>query len=292
MLGSFFAGLSGGGCGLGALTGGLDLNPVADEWYPLESFDRVVDRIAPLTGSERLLERFGAEMMKNWYDEGGGRDIVSTGIDYLRLQRYSRGYEICVRGPRQVTGHFRLVDLDAAGGWARIESRTVVPRAYERGVLQGGLEWAGDLLFFDVREHPESQSYLIFFVNRENMASLKWHRGTALSETQWNLANQRLRAREREVFWRWIGGALVDCLKKESTCEASTPSVSEPWALNLSELSDREMQVVAGVLDGRTLRRIADDLHIAYTSVLTYQHRAFVKLGVSTQKDLFRLFRS
>jgi len=291
VLGSFFAGLSAGSCGLGTLSRGIAANPTPDKWYPLETFDRAIGRITESMGGEHLLERLGSEMMKNWYDEGHGRDIVSTAVDYLKLQRGSRGYRICVRGPRQATGHFRLVDLDTAGGTARLEGRTVVPRPYERGVLLGGLGWAGDLLFFDVLEHPESAAFQVFFVNRENLKSLKWHRGEALSEVQWRMANQQRRAREREIFWRWVGRAHSP--ENLSPAEpVPAPYGEEPWTTAFDQLSRRETEVVAGVLNGRTLPEVADALQIAYTSVLTYQRRAFLKLGVSTQKELFRLVRS
>lgn len=293
VLGSFFAGLSTGKCGLGTLSRGIAADATPDEWYPLETFDRAVGRITGLMGGEHLLQRLGSEMMKNWYDQGRGRDVVSTAVDYLKLQRGSRGYRICVRGPRQATGHFRLVDLDTAGGTARLQGRTVVPRPYERGVLLGGLGWAGDLLFFDVLEHPESAAFQVFFVNRENRNSLKWNRGKGLSEVQWRLANQQRRAREREIFWRWVGRALAHSPESLSPAEpAPAANEEESWTTAFDGLSRRETEVVAGVLNGRTLPELADELRIAYTSVLTYQRRAFVKLGVSTQKELFRLVRS
>jgi DNA-binding CsgD family transcriptional regulator len=54
-------------------------------------------------------------------------------------------------------------------------------------------------------------------------------------------------------------------------------------------LAKRELDVVRGVLEGRTAREIAEMLGIKPASVVTYQKRAYQRLGISSQRQLFAL---
>ncbi|HWT37604.1 MAG TPA: helix-turn-helix transcriptional regulator [Paraburkholderia sp.] len=55
------------------------------------------------------------------------------------------------------------------------------------------------------------------------------------------------------------------------------------------ELSKRELDVLTGVLEGRSAQEIGDTMGIKATSVVTYQKRAFRRLGISSQRQLFAL---
>ncbi|WP_307572513.1 response regulator transcription factor [Variovorax paradoxus] len=52
-------------------------------------------------------------------------------------------------------------------------------------------------------------------------------------------------------------------------------------------LTLREREVVQRILDGATTERIADELTIRPTTVMTYRTRACEKIGVSTRRELF-----
>lgn len=54
-------------------------------------------------------------------------------------------------------------------------------------------------------------------------------------------------------------------------------------------LAKRELDVVRGVLEGRTAIEIAEILGIKPASVITYQKRAYQRLGISNQRQLFAL---
>jgi len=49
----------------------------------------------------------------------------------------------------------------------------------------------------------------------------------------------------------------------------------------------REREVLQRILDGVTTERIADDLHIRPTTVITYRTRGYEKMGVSSRRELF-----
>jgi DNA-binding CsgD family transcriptional regulator len=54
-----------------------------------------------------------------------------------------------------------------------------------------------------------------------------------------------------------------------------------------SRLTTRERQVIRRILDGATVERIAADLGLKPTTVITYRSRGYEKLGVSSRHELF-----
>lgn len=54
-------------------------------------------------------------------------------------------------------------------------------------------------------------------------------------------------------------------------------------------LAKRELDVIRGVLEGRTAVEIAEILGIKPASVITYQKRAYQRLGIASQRELFSL---
>jgi DNA-binding CsgD family transcriptional regulator len=55
------------------------------------------------------------------------------------------------------------------------------------------------------------------------------------------------------------------------------------------DLSKRELDVLRGVLEGLTAAEIAEQMGIKASSVVTYQKRAYARLGISSQRQLFAL---
>jgi len=64
-------------------------------------------------------------------------------------------------------------------------------------------------------------------------------------------------------------------------------SLPEPLAV----LSERERAVCLGMLEGKKAEQIADDLHVAPSSVITYRRRAYAKLGINSRGSLFAICR-
>jgi len=55
------------------------------------------------------------------------------------------------------------------------------------------------------------------------------------------------------------------------------------------QLSKRELDVLRGVLEGRSALELAELMGIKPSSVVTYQKRAYHRLGISSQRQLFAL---
>jgi two-component system, NarL family, invasion response regulator UvrY len=66
------------------------------------------------------------------------------------------------------------------------------------------------------------------------------------------------------------------------------PDVWNSDASPLQTLSDRELQVLKRLAEGRSSREIAQDLHVSVSTVDTHRARMLAKLGVHSTTDLIR----
>ncbi len=57
-----------------------------------------------------------------------------------------------------------------------------------------------------------------------------------------------------------------------------------------SQLTEREQQVCIRILQGMTSEAISLDLKVAISTIQTYRKRAYSKLGISSQNELFSLY--
>ena len=64
-------------------------------------------------------------------------------------------------------------------------------------------------------------------------------------------------------------------------------TVTDGLSERYPHLTLREREVVQRILDGVTTERIADDLHIRPSTVMTYRARAYEKMGVTSRRELF-----
>ena len=99
---------------------------------------------------EPVLEELGVQMMTDWYEHGPGKQVVTSGVGFLKFQTGSEGYRSVVAGPPAAIGEFVLESLDETAGAARIRSTTPFPKTMERGILIGGMRAPGDLTYVDV----------------------------------------------------------------------------------------------------------------------------------------------
>ncbi|HWZ32386.1 MAG TPA: response regulator transcription factor [Bryobacteraceae bacterium] len=76
-----------------------------------------------------------------------------------------------------------------------------------------------------------------------------------------------------------------------------SPTLAEKLAVDLGEdrghtlhetLSDREFEVLRMIASGKTVSRIAEELHLSVTTVSTYRARMLEKMKMDTTADLMR----
>lgn len=84
---------------------------------------------------------------------------------------------------------------------------------------------------------------------------------------------------------RHVAFALKDSLWKEN-------DVQLRLALNFPELTDREREVAAMTIKGRTAEEISQILGIAETTVTTHRKKAYQRMNVSNLREMMAIFRT
>ncbi len=102
---------------------------------------------------------------------------------------------------------------------------------------------------------------------------------------------------EREVFWlRQSHAILAAAVQRHYALvgmrrQDDIPSIAATFSglEGTRPLSEREAAVCARIVKGYSNEAIAIDLAISFHSVATYRRRAYAKLGVTSQNELFSL---
>ncbi len=133
-------------------------------WYPFESL-RELERIVieSYENESPIMERVGMEMMFSWYKYGPGKNIFKKGIDFLYFQTDSQGYASVVKGPEELVGTFKLLEIDEKKGKALIHSTDPFNKDLERGIIIGGMSAPGDLDYIDVKNDEDEHYFKIEF---------------------------------------------------------------------------------------------------------------------------------
>lgn len=133
-------------------------------FYPYPRFAALLSAVEKrFRDMDPVLEQLGIQMMTDWYDHGPGRQLVTSGVGFLKFQTGSEGYRSVVAGPTAALGEFTLEALDEHAGTARVRSTTPFPKTMERGVLIGGMRAPGDLTYVDVDNAEDPFVYLVTF---------------------------------------------------------------------------------------------------------------------------------
>lgn len=80
---------------------------------------------------------------------------------------------------------------------------------------------------------------------------------------------------------------VASAMRRHLVLAAPAPIANDPFAV----LSARERQVIDGILRGLSAKECARELGLSPTSIATYRQRAFEKLGIQRQVQLFQLGR-
>jgi hypothetical protein len=135
-----------------------------DLWYRLEGWQKLGELVTNAYDDPApIMEQVGVEMMKSWYLNGPGRNLIARGAEFLKFQTGSDGYRSVVKGPPSIIGDFSLVHFDENKGEAVILSTTPFNRDMERGVIIGGMQAPGDLIYVDVDNSGDRNRFLITF---------------------------------------------------------------------------------------------------------------------------------
>ncbi|WP_319531481.1 LuxR C-terminal-related transcriptional regulator [uncultured Cohaesibacter sp.] len=100
------------------------------------------------------------------------------------------------------------------------------------------------------------------------------------------------RSEELDLNHPLLPGLIDVTVKHFATDPSHEPPPGDPLPPALENLSDRERQVCIGILSGKKAERIAADMQVATSTVVTYRRRAYEKLGISSRAALFDICSS
>lgn len=123
---------------------------VLGSWFDLSDYKNLCNKVSTIyTNPTPVLEKIGEEMMKIWF-QAAGKNLIKSGVDFIKLQTSSDGYKQVVQGPSDEIGYFSLKSIDEKKGIATVESKTPLNREVERGVLRGGINLFNEYSYISV----------------------------------------------------------------------------------------------------------------------------------------------
>lgn len=144
--------------------------------------------------------QIGSSTLQDWYHEANGFALCPTALQTLRHHASIDSFGQWARGEPARLGHFRLMGLDEEQGLGSVHSSTPFCREWERGLIQGALDAAGDLLFSDVSWDPAHSSFQLRFVTEDNREQVRWALGEPEEAKVWRLRN-RVRQLEQQTAY-------------------------------------------------------------------------------------------
>jgi len=169
-------------------------------------------------------------------------------------------------------------------------------------IFQRASESNAVLMPFVARRMYRSDYRKLFFDDSgivDKFASALWHDGMCIYANFYRLASTG-RYSERQVATLHRTGPsivaaitrhcqLLSGLRKPEEADASRLLKQAFVAAPLDALTARERDVCLGILRGLSSEAIAGELAISVNTVLTYRRRAYQRLGITSQNELFSL---
>ena len=146
----------------GIINAFYNLNSVADvglnlpqvtigEWYPYSLFIETIESIEKAQPSEELMFQAGVHFIRAWYNDGPGKEMIHSTLDWIHAHDASLGYNTVVRGgPRNEIGWTDMKLFDEEKGIAVYEHVTPLYGKFVQGVFYGGCMIFDDTEFVNV----------------------------------------------------------------------------------------------------------------------------------------------
>jgi len=120
------------------------------QWYPHAMLINTLHEIENTFPSENILFRAGINFLRIWYENGPGKTMIHSGLDWLHANDASGGYNSVVRGgDKDEIGWCLLQSIDEQAGIAVFENVMPLLPDYVKGVFYGGC------ILFDDMEHVQ-----------------------------------------------------------------------------------------------------------------------------------------
>ncbi len=128
-----------------------------ERWYPHALLIDILHRLERIDPTSRhIFFRAGMHFLRIWYEQGPGKTMIHSTLDWLYANKESGGYNSVVRGgPPEEIGWCRLQTMDEQAGIAVYENVMPLHPDYIKGVFYGGCMLFDDVEFVDVEATSE-----------------------------------------------------------------------------------------------------------------------------------------
>lgn len=217
----------------------------AEKWYPYSMIIEQLELIENKNNiSENIYFQAGINFLRNWYEFGPGKTMIFSGLDWLKSNINSAGYNSVVRGgtPEEI-GWCRCQFLDETAGIAVYEDVTPFHPEFAKGLFYGGCILFDDMDYISVDcsilPYPQNPLFTkkiitVQFHNKKNQIS------DEVTKKLTNLElgnNEELSSEEIEcLIWRYKGLCYESELKEayfKDTSYILSKTLNEIHRLNL-----------------------------------------------------------
>jgi signal transduction histidine kinase/DNA-binding response OmpR family regulator/HPt (histidine-containing phosphotransfer) domain-containing protein len=127
------------------------------DWYP---YSCLIDTIKVIeetvSTSSSVLIRAGINFLNIWYEQGPGKSMIFSSMDWIRCNQESGGYNTVVRGgTKDEIGWCKILSLDERAGIVIFENVMPLMGDYLKGIFYGGCALFNDLAYVAVDTHSE-----------------------------------------------------------------------------------------------------------------------------------------
>jgi diguanylate cyclase (GGDEF)-like protein len=117
------------------------------EWYPFDYFFKTLEVVEKeISHADNIMFWAGVNFLNIWYYHGPGKELISSGLDWIYANNESGGYNSVARsGSPDEIGWCRITDIDVEKGYVVYENFNPFQSEFLRGLF-----YAGCILFDDM----------------------------------------------------------------------------------------------------------------------------------------------
>lgn len=126
-------------------------------WYPYHYLlDTITLTEEILPDSNSFLFWAGTRFMELWYQNGPGKTMLFSGMDWVYGNENGEGYRSVARGAPHEIGWTRNLVVNLEEGFALVENVMPLSAEFLRGIYYGGFLIFDDMTYFDTEIHSQT----------------------------------------------------------------------------------------------------------------------------------------
>jgi two-component system sensor histidine kinase/response regulator len=187
------------------------INPT--EWYPYYKLIELLNSVKTnySNASESILFRAGVNFIKLWYEQGPGKHMIHSGMDWLYANSESQGYNSVVRGEnKNEIGWCNIKTIDEKRGIVVYENVTPLPSDLIKGIFYGGCFLFDDMeyVYIELREEefPQNSVFIKIILTlrfRVKSKTQNLHLESKISKMQFDDTFELNSEEYESLFWQY-----------------------------------------------------------------------------------------